>query len=534
MKIAWLLALAASVGAAFTCNAQPAFRIAGTVVRADNGAPLARARVYIMRTGTSQIAANMTTGDDGKFSFDPPQGSYELWAGPRTLPQPYGLRTPEDTVPSSIITGPDQDTAHLTFRWFARGAITGKVVDNNGEPVQNALLQLIRSGVLGGNRVNRTVSWTHTNDLGEYRYYSWSAGTYYLAVTAEPWYAKATQMYAPGQQSGPSAAFAPTYYPNTTDITHASPLTLKPGEEARADFTLVPVAGATVVVHLDAPPAMRGTIGLVRNGIAGQDSFQQQDSLTGALKEHRFSAVPPGHYVLRIVPAADSPQLECDQEVDVNGSDVNVEAALRPPAQVSGSVQFPEAGGRPAGTALVYMARPDGTITASATVKSDGSFSFRRLAPGQYRASIGLSGVGGYFASETKVDGAPFRDGVIDLSDGLVVSLRLTASHEMGRVKGFAMRNEKPAEGVMVVLTQAVQKTDAPVFYAFQTDSDGSYDWKFVRPGDYILFATDETLIEYRNRAAVEPYLPQGKMIHVDPHAVYTESVPVIEAPGRK
>jgi hypothetical protein len=518
--------LALLLGAGATAKAQPTFSIAGTVTYAENGAPLPHARVYLLRA--AHIVASMITAGDGKFSFDLPQGTYNLWAGPRMLPQIYGHRTALDHIGSSIITGPDQDTSHLTFRWFARGAISGKVVDSDGEPVADALVQLIRSAVTTGRRLNTTLGWSRTNDLGEYRFGQIYAGTYFVVVTAQPWYAKGRVSVPPGQGS-PIVAFAPTYYPNTTEIGRAAPLILNPSDEARADFTLTPVPGATVVVTHDAPRELRGTVGLVRDGIAGRESFQEQEAFIGARKAYTLFGVPPGHYTLRIAPSAGGPQLACDQSVDVNGSDVRLDVKLLPPPQVSGTVQFPATEGRPRGTMLAQLMREDGTGTSSATVKPDGSFTFSSLLATRYQPAISLSGVGGYFASEIRVDGAPFRDGVIDLSNGLDVTLRMTASHEMGRLNGFAMQDGKPVEGVMVVLAPAAESNDPTVYRAFQTDSDGSYDWKYVRAGTYILFATTDTQIEYKRFAAIKPYVAKAKPIRIESHAVYTENVHVIE-----
>jgi hypothetical protein len=512
------------IAGAFAVYAQPAFRIAGTVVSAETGAALARSHVYLLRTGSTQIVANMITADDGKFSFDRPQGSYNLWAGNRMLPQAYGLHSPGDRISSSIITGPGQDTSHLTLRYFAHVAISGKVVDDEGEPVENALIQVVRSTVSGGRRSNINITWLRTNDLGEYRIGSLAAGTYYLAATGEPWFAKANGYVQFDQQNGPSAAFEPVYYPGAADPSRAAPLILKPGDEARADFTLRLAAGATIAVNHDAPDNFRGIISLIREGIAGRESFQDSQNFSGTLKPHRLTGVPPGHYTLRVRPSAGGPLMEAERELDVNGSNISVDLSLRPTPQVSGTVEFP--GGRPTGTLLVTLARTDGTGTFSAAVKPDGTFNFARLDSGQFQPGVTLSGQGGVYAAGVQAQGAPFRDGVLDLTDGTTAQLRIAASQEMGRLKGFALVDGKPAEGVLVVLTPTAETKDF-VSYAFQTDTDGSFDWKFVRPGSYWLFATTETQIEYRSFAALKPYLAAAAAVRIEPHRVYEQNVPL-------
>lgn len=49
-------------------------------------------------------------------------------------------------------------------------------------------MQLIRSAVTGGRKRVTTAGWFWTDDRGVYRFGPVTAGTYYLAVTAEPWY----------------------------------------------------------------------------------------------------------------------------------------------------------------------------------------------------------------------------------------------------------------------------------------------------------------------------------------------------------
>ncbi len=504
--------------------AQPNFRISGTVVSAPAQTPLARAHVYLLRGG--QVVANMTTGADGRFSFDMPQGSYNLYAGVRTFPQVYGLVTPEDRVGSSIITGPNLDTSNLVMRYFPRGSLRGKVTDVDGDPVENAQVQLIRSAIVAGRRVNSVLSVTRSNDLGNYGFYGLNAGTYFLSVTGQPWYATKLNPY--GRDEGqPEPTYAPTYYPNTTDIGRAAPLAVKSGEETRADFTLTLTAGAEVVVHLDGPAEWRGQIGLVREGLTGRDEwFQQPSNFWGSQKTTIFSAIPPGRYILRINPGAGGPQLECDQTIDVNGTTLTVRPALRPMPQVSGSIQFP--GGKPPANAVATLARIDPATTIRATVKPDGSFLFPRVPAGQYRPSV-TAGQTYYFAAEIRAQGASAHDGLLDIPAGAEVKLQFTANDALGSVKGLATRDEKPVQGVMVVLAPAVAPKDSSLIYAFLTDSDGSYFWKNVLPGDYVLFATTDTLVEYRNREVIKPYLATGKALHVEPKKEYDERVAAIE-----
>ena len=59
------------------------YRIAGTVVNAKAGNPLARCRVTITDSKNRQSVQSVITGDDGRFEFHVPAGKYSLGGAKR-------------------------------------------------------------------------------------------------------------------------------------------------------------------------------------------------------------------------------------------------------------------------------------------------------------------------------------------------------------------------------------------------------------------------------------------------------------------
>jgi len=158
-----------------------------------------------------------------------------------------------------VITGPDQDTAHFVFRWYAPGAIYGKVVDDRGDSVANALVQLVRDPIINGRRHASTYAWGRTDDRGNYRFGPVAPGRYYLIASGNPWYTAALrfgrQILSNGgmkEPDEPTPGYALCYYPNASDPGGASPLTVEPGRELAADFTLRTVAGANIFFRVPA------------------------------------------------------------------------------------------------------------------------------------------------------------------------------------------------------------------------------------------------------------------------------------------
>jgi hypothetical protein len=319
------------------------------------------------------------------------------------------------------------------------------------------------------------------------------------------------------------AAFAPSYYPNASGAAQATPLVVQPGEDGRADFTLSRVPGVNVTVKYIATDGMSGTIGLTMDGIGDSPGFQRQEGIRGGSSTHIFSAVPPGRYIVRISGSAGNTSYSGRQVVDVHGADVGTELSARPHPVVSGTVELKYQGTKRRGSLLASLVPEAGAGGISTIVRSDGSFTFPGVAPGRWRPMV--RGTDGFFASEVHVEGADFRDGIVDLEEGQSVTLKMVASDEIGSVKGFVDFGGQPVEGVMALLTPADLPSDPSRYAAYQTDSDGSFEWPDVRAGDYYLFAVDDTTMEYSNPAVLKPYVAAARRIHVDPHGSVSERI---------
>ncbi len=127
--------------------------------------------------------------------------------------------------------------------------------------------------------------------------------------------------------------------------------------------------------------------------------------------------------------------------------------------------------------------------------------------------------------------GAPLKDGVVDLTVNTAVNLKIVASDETGRIKGFAMDGDKPAPAVMVVLAPPAESHDPANYRGFQTESDGSFDYVNIPAGDYLIFAVDRLDIEYTNPDVVRPYLSSAMAVHLPAHGVVEQRVPLSAAP---
>jgi len=254
----------------------------------------------------------------------------------------------------------------------------------------------------------------------------------------------------------------------------------------------------------------------------GVQGFQRQLNFTGP--SQTIAGVPPGRYTVRIAGTGDNP-FSVRKIIDVGTSDVVVDLAMQPAPSVAGKVTFKDAGTKPRATMYAVLVNEATGGASARAIEPDGSFVWTNLVVGRYRPEV--TGADGFFVSQARVEGATLTDGVIDVVDGASIQLNILVSDETGHLKGFVMNGDKPAPGVLAILAPPAATTDPYEYHAFQTESDGSFDYQNIRAGDYVLFAVDNFDFEYANPDTLRPYLTSGMAVHMDPHGSYTQRIPL-------
>src|SRR5260370_34079564 len=164
------------------------YRIAGTGVSKVDGHPLARARIFIRQARDQQKFQSMVTSDDGKFEFSGlPAGKYSLEGTKRGyISAGYDQH---DQFSTAIVTGPGIDTEVLLLRLAHAAVITGKVLDEAGDPVRRAMVIVYYDDHSAGVDKIYQFHKAQTDDQGVYEITPLMTGTYFLSATATPWYA---------------------------------------------------------------------------------------------------------------------------------------------------------------------------------------------------------------------------------------------------------------------------------------------------------------------------------------------------------
>ena len=508
-------------------------RIVGRVLSTDSGGPLRRAQV---RLSAPEIAVKTALTDtEGRFEFkDLPAGRFTLSASKSGyVSVQYGQTRPFESG-RPIELADKQVLAKADIAMPRGGVISGRIVDEFGDPLPDAMVSAMRQTWSNGRRrllpTGRTGS---TNDLGQFRMYGLPPGEYYVSATLRN--TDVTMFDAAllgGASSGasgstPASGYAPTYFPGTTSAAGAHRVTVAVGQEAQnTDFALAPVRLARIsgsVITSEGKPldgAIVTAMPASRTGEAGLGFMGGGTGRTSKDGAFSISSVAPGDYTLnvrsfRVVTSGADNMMTfsatiggpdgSDGEtaalpVTVAGDDLsNVVIMTAKGGTASGRLAFdgpsppPSAGIRITAVAADVDVPPMGG--AGATVKDDGSFQVRGLSgrrllrvgnlpPGWTLKSVRLNG------DDITDAGAEFRNGQE------VTGLEVVVTAKQTEITGaVTAANGSPIKDYTVVAF-----SDDPQYWSLpftrwvsgtRPDQDGRFRLRNLPAGAYQIIAVD-------------------------------------------
>lgn len=518
-----------------TAPAPQGYRIAGVVVNWANGQPVTGAAVAlapVMQGGERDISRSMTTGADGGFSFAGlNRGKYSLVATAHGFTLQGFER--HSIYATAIVTGPDLDSEHLVFRLQPDASVEGIVTDENNDPVEHAMVRLFEQSTEDGRQKTIAMGMKQTDDQGQFRVGHLAPGTYYLAVSARPWYAQ-NEHLVQGQKSNnldarelqEAAALDVTYpltfYPGSPDSAGASPIVLHPGERVTADVVMRAVPSLHLKIRTGSS-AGTGDPGMFPSPRVSQRIFDgllesvfniSEVSVESGVVE--IAGLAPGHYVVEMPDSRGvndkgsnrsgyrEIDLAGDMEMNANDSSGFV--------SVGGTVLFDEAAGAPKRLAMQLLNEETGENFGS-EIDDKGQFAFEGIKPGRY--TVALQSGRGYFLRTMTATGAKLSGRTLVVGTS---SVRIAAEVGRGvaRVDGTALRDGKPFAGAMIVLVPQNAGNNSPLFRRDQSDSDGTFTLPNVVPGHYTVVALANAWdLEWGNPAVLQPYLKGGEPVEI-------------------
>ncbi len=221
-------------------NPPPLGSISGVITNAATGAPAAGVPVRVVRSSNPPGV------------FTDAEGRYKL---PNLSPRRYTVSGGSFMTRKYVTLGPGQDLRSVDFLLQPEATISGRVTDENDEPVPGAQVVLLgREYFLGEMSYYRRVS-TRADDRGEYHLPRFVApGTAWLIQASLPNLEMEPVSDEPADPKARRAAMIPTYYPNAPTPEGGAPVTLRPGEQRQGvDIRMARSPSYCVEAHIDLP-----------------------------------------------------------------------------------------------------------------------------------------------------------------------------------------------------------------------------------------------------------------------------------------
>jgi hypothetical protein len=490
------------------------YRISGKVVDAHSGAALARCAVQAAEVKSRSQTRTTLTASDGSFAFDGlALGKYSLTAQRRGyIPQSY---EEHEQFSTAIAVGPGLASENLTFRIVAEGVIDGTVIDEAGEPVRAAQVRLFEDRDTNGIRTTQMRHSVTTDDRGMYEFSELRPGTYYIVVTARPWYAQRLQHFDGGDSSESQAldlAYPTTFYPDATEQDAATPIPVKGGDRLPADMTLN--AQPALRLHVAATPGQQnGTSLTISQSIFGQREVLPTQVSGRPDGSQEIEGLVPGHYEVTLNQFVRSKGLADSRHFDADvtaGSTELSEGASASEVTVSGKVA--SVAGKLPPNAGITLRVPRSRQQQYGQIDENGGFSVR-VQPGTYEV---VGNIPDMYIAGLQAQGAPLTGRMLTVKADEAPKLDIVVASGHAEVEGTVMRGDQPASAVMVLLAPEVAKNNEVLFRRDQSDSDGTFDLPNVVPGKYRLLAIERGWeIEWANPAVLQTFLKKSVPVEV-------------------
>jgi hypothetical protein len=511
----------------------------GIVTKDSGSAPLKKALIELIADSQND-GRNYTavSGADGSFRIeDVVPGRYRLFAERSGYQEIDKHRLRSEGRLLTLSAG--QEVSDLTIRLQAAAVVEGRVSDEDGDPMPEAQVAVLRQTFVAGHSHWEQVGAERTNDLGLYRIPGLAAGNYFVSVTPPPDFRSLIETTGNTPEATPHSgaasnkpapvAYQTTYYPGARDRGQATSIQLRAGDEFPVNFSLTPIPSLSI----------RGWVANLPDGTTAAIMLQSKDLnlvLNGAEvhKDGSFEirGVSPGDYT--IVATVDSVKVPmmARQSLQLAESMEGLRISPQRLGTIQGRLRMEaKANGRSDPTQVLLLLRSsdgdDESVGVSmgigfsplTKVSGDGSFEWKDVPPGLYSVQVSATSERpDWFLKSLTVGGRDVLDSGFSVNGG-ATTLDLVASANGAVAEGVASnQNDGPvADAVVVAVPEAHLRGRPERYRKTVTDQSGRFTIRGLPPGDYTLIAWESVDGEaYYNPEFLKTYEGQGKALHLD------------------
>ena len=497
-------------------STQDRYSVAGMVINSVTGEPIRNALVQIYVNGQS----SMLTGPDGKFQFD---GLPAAQFSNINVRKPGFF--PEDDLQSvrfyqAVTIGPN--TLPIVVKLVPEGVIYGRISEEDGEPLEGLPIALFVQVLQNGRKVWQQRPGAQTDDDGSFRIAELQPGNYFLSAgpSRDPvaFSAKLSQSRAQG--------IPLVYYPGSSDLSAAAPISVTPGKKVEADFKISPqpfyrisgtisgyASGQTVNLQL------RSAIGI---------PFPYASLIDSKSGTFRIPGVPAGSYAMQAsVPDSRGNGLTATIPLTVGADLTGVRLVLLPTVIIPIETQIISS--RPGGerfweqknfspVSVHLISHNSGFFEPTYSSQQTGeggaaSLEVHGIAPGTYHVEIYPNGP---FYVQAAVSGITnLLDSDLSVAPGSAPQpIEIILRDDVAHLSGTVSEDNKPLRATILAISEhpSVPPRIQP------TDATGGFQFPLLPPGAYKVLALDHPdRLEYTNPDAMRNYLSKAREITLSP-----------------
>jgi protocatechuate 3,4-dioxygenase beta subunit len=516
----------------------------GQVVKDPTSLPVKKAEVtLISESGEERTSYSATTDAEGKFRLEGIRpGRYRAFVE-RTGMVEIGKQS-RRSPGTALSFEAGKDVSGLVLHMLPAAVITGRVLDEDGDPMPRTDIAVLRYGYTFGQRRLETAASGTTNDLGEYRVADLLPGKYLVVASPTPDFSTVTTSAPPHQDAlAKEVSYVPTYYPGTSDRSQAAFLDLRAGDEVPVDFNLVP--SPTFHVRGSLADIGSATAMLVLRPKDSNTEFAAADTdRDGKFDIHR---VPPGSYTLLALSNKSDVAQIAHQAVEVTNSDLeNLRIVPLPASRVRGHVRVEGDRSIDLSSLVIFLRSSDADSSSAfmsnedlsttvARVNRDGTFEFKNVSAGNYSVVLEASGAASdLYLKSVSLGSTDVTNNGLTVGGG-AYAMELLIRKGAARLEGGVTdSDDHPVPDAVVIAVPQGSRRDRFELYAKgMTDQHGRFSFSGLTPGAYAVFAF-ESIEEgaYYDDAVLRPNEGRSEKIHLEENSKQAIQLKVIPASG--